>query len=91
MAHIEREKSALLTRVRKIKGQAAALEKSLSEETDCLAVLQQVTAIRGAVNGLMTKILEMHIREHIGATDITDEERAKEIDDVALILKSYLK
>ncbi len=91
MAHIEKEKSALLTRVRKIKGQATALEKSLSEETDCLAVLQQVTAIRGAVNGLMTKILETHIREHIGATNITDEERAKEIDDVAQILKSYLK
>jgi hypothetical protein len=37
-----RDKAKLMTRVRRIQGQAAALEKQLAEENDCIAVLQQI-------------------------------------------------
>ena len=53
MSHTIRDKKALLTRVRRIAGQAAALEKALEQESECAAILQQIAAIRGAVNGLM--------------------------------------
>ncbi|MFT4817549.1 MAG: DNA-binding FrmR family transcriptional regulator [Cyclobacteriaceae bacterium] len=91
MAHIEKNKSALLTRIKKIRGQTNALEKALEKEPDCIAILQQVAAIRGAVNGLMNKILEDHIRLHIGQADLSNEERANETEALILILKSYLK
>jgi DNA-binding FrmR family transcriptional regulator len=91
MAHIEKDKKALLTRIKKIRGQTNALEKALEQEPDCLVVLQQVAAIRGAVNGLMNKILEDHIRQHIGSADLSNEERANESEELILILKSYLK
>lgn len=29
-------------------------------------MLQQVAAVRGAVNGLMAELLEGHLREHVG-------------------------
>jgi len=95
MAHIEKSKSALLTRIKKIRGQTnaleKALEKALGQETDCIAILQQVAAIRGAVNGLMNKILEDHIRLHVGQAGLSDEERANETEALILVLKSYLK
>jgi DNA-binding FrmR family transcriptional regulator len=91
MAHIEKNKKALLTRIKKIRGQTNALEKALEQEPDCIVVLQQVAAIRGAVNGLMNKILEDHIRHHIGLADLSNEERANESEELILILKSYLK
>jgi DNA-binding FrmR family transcriptional regulator len=91
MAHIEKNKNALLTRIKKIRGQTNALEKALEKEPDCIAILQQVAAIRGAVNGLMNKILEDHIRLHIGQADLSNEERANETEALILILKSYLK
>jgi len=47
MAHTVRDKAKLLARVRRIHGQTAALEKQLDEESDCIAVLQQIAAIRG--------------------------------------------
>ena len=91
MAHIEHNQKKLLTRVRRIKGQANALETALESGGDCVAVLQQIAAIRGAVNGLMSEMLESHIREHLGPTEMSAEQRGQEVDEVVAILKSYLK
>ncbi|MDC7715417.1 metal/formaldehyde-sensitive transcriptional repressor [Vogesella sp. LYT5W] len=91
MSHLLRNNKPLLSRVRRIKGQAEALERALEGDADCSAVLQQIAAIRGAVNGLMAGVLEDHIREHIGAADISAEARNAEIDQLVGILRSYLK
>lgn len=91
MAHTIKGKKQLLTRVRKIKGQAAALETALDGENSCVSILQQIAAIRGAVNGLMTVVMEDHIREHLGAEGLTAEQRQVEVDQVAALLRSYLK
>lgn len=91
MAHTIKGKKPLLTRVRRIKGQTEALEKALEQETDCSAVLQQIAAIRGAVNGLMTEVLEGHLREHLGADDIPPQQRRKDLDQVVAVLHSYFK
>jgi len=91
MAHTIAQQKPLLTRVRRIKGQAEALEKALQEGQDCAAVLQQIAAIRGAVNGLMNQVLEDHIREHVGAPALTPAQRDDEIEQLLTILRSYLK
>jgi DNA-binding FrmR family transcriptional regulator len=91
MPHTINGKKQLLTRVRRIKGQADALEQSLERETDCSAVLQQIAAIRGAVNGLMAEVLEGHIREHLGADDIPAQQRSEDLEQVVAVLRSYLK
>lgn len=76
MPHTIKEKKQLLTRVRRIKGQADALETALEQGGDCSAILQQIAAIRGAVNGLMAEVLEGHIREHLGVDEIPAEQRS---------------
>lgn len=91
MPHTIKDKKALLARVRRIQGQAAALERALEQESDCSAVLQQIAAIRGAVNGLMAQVLEGHLREHLGAEDRTPEERHEDLEQVLSVLRSYLK
>lgn len=91
MAHTIKDKKALLTRVRRIAGQAAALEKALEQEVECAAVLQQIAAIRGAVNGLMSHVLEGHIREHLGSEDSTPSQRQEDLEVVVTALRSYLK
>ncbi len=47
------EKKKVLTRVRRIRGQIDALERSLEGDAECRAILQQIAAVRGAANGLM--------------------------------------
>ncbi len=52
------EKKKVLTRVRRIRGQIDALERSLESDAECRAILQQIAAVRGAANGLMAEVLE---------------------------------
>ena len=91
MAHTLKSKKRLLTRVRKSKGQAAALETALDQDKDCLAILQQIAAVRGAVNGLMAEVMEGHIRDHLVADGLSAEQRQDDADEVAALLRSYLK
>lgn len=91
MSYTVHDQKALLTRVRRIAGQAAALEKALEQGSECSAVLQQIAAIRGAVNGLMAQVLEGHVREHLGAENATPQQRQEDIEVVLTVLRSYLK
>ncbi|WP_348235820.1 metal-sensing transcriptional repressor, partial [Salmonella enterica] len=49
----------------KNQGQPIALKKMLHDPHECAAVLQQISAIRGAVNGLMSEVIKWHLTEHI--------------------------
>lgn len=91
MSHTVTNKKKLLARVRRIKGQASALETALDGSADCTETLQQIAAIRGAVNGLMKEVLESHLREHLGDNDLDQQQRQAEVEQVITILRSYLK
>jgi DNA-binding FrmR family transcriptional regulator len=65
MSHTIREKQKLLARVRRIRGQVEALERSLGEEAGCDRVMHQIVGIRGAVAGLMAEVVEDHVRNHL--------------------------
>lgn len=87
MSHVKHDKK-LLARVRRIGGQVQSLERALGEDVDCGAVLQQLAAVRGAVNGLILEVLEGHLRSHLGADD---PDHAQELAPVVAVLRSYLK
>lgn len=88
--HTVVNKDKLILRVKKIKGQLNSIENSLNEEKDCFNVLQQVSACRGAIQSLMSVILDGHIKEHLG-NHVSNEQREKEIENLASLLKTYLK
>jgi DNA-binding FrmR family transcriptional regulator len=90
MAHTVREKAKLLARIRRIQGQATALEKQLAEEGDCIAILQQIAAIRGAVNGLMAAVIEGHLMDHV-VKESQQKQREQDANVVLQVIKSYLK
>jgi len=90
MPHTVREKKQLVARIRRIKGQAKALEEAINRETGHAAILQQIAAIRGAVNGLMAEVLEGHLREHVAAAT-SARQRLKDLEPVVRVLRSYLK
>jgi DNA-binding FrmR family transcriptional regulator len=90
MAHTIRENKALLARVRRIKGQVAALESALERKLDCSEVLQQTAAIRGAVSGLMLELLDGHLREHVAGQE-TRAKSSKELEPVLRLLRTYVR
>lgn len=91
MPHSPHEKKRALARVRRLRGQCDALERALQAGADCAPVLQQIAAIRGAVNGLMSQVLQAHIREDFGHAAASDAQRAERVQDLLGLVRSYLK
>ncbi|GAA0690032.1 DNA-binding FrmR family transcriptional regulator [Dyella sp. SG562] len=91
MPHSLPEKKRVLGRVRRIRGQLEALERALEAGADCAPVMQQIAAVRGAVNGLMAEVMEAHIREEFGAPAASDERRAERVREMTELVRSYLK
>jgi len=86
----ERQKIKLLQRVRKLRGQLDAVERSLDTDTDCGDQLMLLAAVRGAINSLMAEVLEDHIRFHL--TDGAREQIAPELaEDLIDLVRAYLK
>lgn len=65
MAHTVKDRAKLLARVRRIRGQIEAVERALVEDRGCADTLQLISAARGAMNGLMSVVVEEHIRAHV--------------------------
>ena len=88
MSHLEKEKQKLVARIRRIRGQVDAIERSLSSGDDCADVLMLLANIRGGINSLMAEVLEDHIRNHMPKNSKSAEEAAA---DVIEIVRTYLK
>ena len=91
MPHSPEEKKKVLARVRRLRGQCDALDRALEAGADCGPVLQQIAAIRGAVNGLMSEVMEAHIREEFGQPAASDQQRKARVEEMTGLVRSYLK
>jgi DNA-binding FrmR family transcriptional regulator len=90
VSHHEREKIKLLQRLRKLRGQLDAVERSLMADEECGGQLMLLAAVRGGVNGLMGEVLETHIRFHLA--DGAKEQIAPELaEDLIDLVRAYLK
>lgn len=92
MNHTVKDKAKLLNRVRRLRGQVDAIERTLEHEDDCSEILHVIVAARGAINGLMAQVIEGHILDHL-LDDSGHSFAAKQRDANELIaaLKTYLR
>ncbi|MCC8981444.1 metal/formaldehyde-sensitive transcriptional repressor [Bradyrhizobium acaciae] len=92
MSHTIKNKSKLVGRVRRIKGQVEAVERALESELGCADVLMLVASVRGAVNGLTAELLEEHIRHHVvDPAHEKDPAKAQGAADLIDVVRTYLK
>jgi DNA-binding FrmR family transcriptional regulator len=91
MAHVANEKTKLLNRLKRIRGQIDAIERAVESDQECARVLQQATACRGAMDGFIAEVIEDHIREHMvdpGAP--RDDPRVQAAEELVEIVHAYL-
>jgi DNA-binding FrmR family transcriptional regulator len=84
-------KDNLLKRVKRIAGQVQAIERALDSDDDCSKTLLLVASTRGAINGLMDEIIEDHAREHVANPTLSNDERAKGVDELLEAIRRYSK
>lgn len=90
MSHLSRDKTKLLGRVRRLKGQIEAIERAVENEKECGAILHLVASVRGATTGLTNELLDEHLLHHVLEAE-DDEERRKGVEVLSSALRSYLK
>jgi DNA-binding FrmR family transcriptional regulator len=92
MAHTTKDKTKLLSRVRRIRGQVDAIERALDKEDECSSVLQLMVACPGLLNGLMAELMEGHIRFHVLApSDGMKSRQAEPAEELIDVVHAYLK
>lgn len=87
MSHLH-DNRKILNRIKRVQGQMNAVHSAMNnEDVSCIEVLQQVAAIRGAINGLMNELVEQHLKNHVLVEDqYNEQELAKFLE----VLKKYL-
>ena len=91
MGHIKQNRDVVLARVRRIGGLIAAIERSVECDAPCGETLHLVAGVRGAIGGLMEELFEEHLREHVAAPGLSDDERRNGADELATLLRRYSK
>jgi DNA-binding FrmR family transcriptional regulator len=86
-----RERTKLINRVKRIRGQMESVERVLADGgRECTEVLMLLATVRGGINGLMAEVLEDHIRLHLlqgGRAPLTADLGEELID----LVRAYLK
>jgi DNA-binding FrmR family transcriptional regulator len=92
MSHVAKEKSKLLNRIKRLRGQLDAIARAIENDQECADVLQQATACRGALDGFIAEVIEDHIREHmVDAAAGIEDPRAVAAEELVDIVHRYLK
>ena len=75
-------KAAYLARLRRIEGQVRGLHRMVDEDTYCIDVLTQVSAVNKALQGVAVGLVEDHlghcVREAVEAGGTTADEKVAE-------------
>ena len=90
MSHTIQDKTKLLARVRRIRGQVEAIERALENELGCADVLQLVASVRGAMNGLTAELIEDHLHHHVVEPG-QEADRMRGADELIEVVRTYLK
>jgi DNA-binding FrmR family transcriptional regulator len=91
MTHEDREHQKLIARVRRIRGQVDAIERSLTQKEPCADLLMLLANIRGGINSLMAEVLEDHIRLHMMSDKKETMNSTELAEDLIELVRAYLK
>ncbi|GAW66351.1 uncharacterized protein conserved in bacteria [Geoanaerobacter pelophilus] len=91
-------KNKMTTRVKRIAGQVAGIERMLEEKRYCVDILNQISAVRSALDALGVELLTRHLENCVlGQGTDSQHESAKPmsqqqlLDEVKTALSRFLK
>jgi len=80
-------KDKLLNRLRRIEGQVRGVQTMVADERNCRDIIQQLSAIRSAVQGVSTLLLEDYMTDcFVNLEEKNPQERDELLKDLIQIL-----
>ena len=88
--HYTKDKKALMTRIRRLEGQAKGIEKMIEEDRYCIDTVQQINALSAAADEVVLIILQNHIEGCV--TDAIREQRGEDyINELIATIRKAMK
>jgi DNA-binding FrmR family transcriptional regulator len=88
--HSPEEKKALQTRLRKIAGQIAGIERMIEADRDCPEVLTQVVSVRKALKSFAQVVIHQHAHHCIeGAAEPREAQR--KLRELLVVLERFVE
>lgn len=84
------DRAKVLQRLRRVEGQVRGLSRMVEQDTYCIDVLTQVSAVTRALQGVALMLLDDHVR-HCVADDVrdgSDEKIGEAMDAIARLVRS---
>jgi DNA-binding FrmR family transcriptional regulator len=85
----EADRRALQVRLSKITGQLKGIQKMIDGDYDCAEVMNQLVSARRALKSLAEKVITDHLG-HCLAGNVREDERRRQLREVATMLKRYV-
>ncbi|MBI4283728.1 MAG: metal-sensitive transcriptional regulator [Chloroflexi bacterium] len=85
-----KEKPSLLTRMKRIEGQARGIQRMIEEDRYCIDIVQQLTALSSAVDEVSLLILQGHI-EGCVASAIREQHGEEHIKELVETLRKAMR
>ena len=79
-------KSSAIRRLKLIEGQVRGLQKMVEEDTYCIDVITQASAVKAALSGVEDLLLENHLCTHV-IEQVKNNEEDKAIEEILKVYK----
>lgn len=78
------DKDDYLKRLRRIEGQVRGLQRLIDEDTYCIDILTQISAVTKALQSVAVGLLDEHVRHCVRDASADDSERADAMIEEAI-------
>lgn len=84
------DKPSLLTRMKKIEGQARGVQQMIEDDRYCIDIVQQLSALSAAVDEVSLRILQSHI-EGCVAEAIREDQGQEPVKELMKTIRRVMK
>lgn len=85
----EKERAAILNRLRRVEGQVRGIEKMIENDAYCTDVITQVSAVAAALNAVNRELISKHIRTCVAA-DLR-QGKTETADELATVVERLMR
>lgn len=83
-------RKSVIARLRRIEGQVRGVQRMIEEEADCGEILNQIAAIKAAVNHAGIVIFENHARQCINKT-LSEVDQEQSLEEIVRVMSRFIK
>ncbi len=88
--HAEELKQNMISRLNRIEGQIRGISRMIDENVYCDNILQQISSVESALNGVKTVLLDAHMRSCV-IQQIKEGKENEVLEELLVTLRKFLK